>query len=382
MTHLRRGLACVIVLLLALPLSEALCRLFYTPRYQHVPPPTAVYPYSDNPYILRARPFLHFHIPGCRYLQDYGDLRVEYAINSFGFRGPEVAAQPTPGMQRLLMMGDSVVEGAGCEYADTFTARLNAELATRNWEAVGAAIQGASPVYYACNLPRLLALHPHLVLITISQDDFRGDYEHEHKYEEADAMDDAGYLILGREEYRRRTWWPRHWRLTGVIRRWMASSDVQREPTAVEQLIASNLAAREGTPLRFVAMNQTNPARVEQTWRLTQVYLDYVVDQLTARGVTTCAATLHLFPLTSADPAFAEHARLVDEHAVTWARDRGVPCFDLTAALRASAGGAEPLLLPDGHLTSAGHRVVADALSSHLGPQLTADRGSPTIHAP
>jgi lysophospholipase L1-like esterase len=52
------------------------------------------------------------------------DGKIEYAYNSEGFRDAEHAKQKPPGVIRLVVIGDSVTEGAGVEVDEIFTSRL------------------------------------------------------------------------------------------------------------------------------------------------------------------------------------------------------------------------------------------------------------------
>ena len=58
------------------------------------------------------------------------DWNREYQIwkrhNSMGFRGPEFDVKKTPGVTRMMVLGDSMTYGIGVEYEETFCARLDA----------------------------------------------------------------------------------------------------------------------------------------------------------------------------------------------------------------------------------------------------------------
>jgi lysophospholipase L1-like esterase len=68
--------------------------------------------------------FAYIHLAGLR--DTYQE--VEVRINRYGLRGPEFAERKTPGVKRVLILGDSVVFGWGVAYEDTFAARLQATL--------------------------------------------------------------------------------------------------------------------------------------------------------------------------------------------------------------------------------------------------------------
>ena len=70
----------------------------------------------------------------------YGRLLLEsspdgfsftHDLNIYGFRGPDFRADPTPGRRRIVVVGDSVVEGQGASGSDTITAEWS-RLLTRD----------------------------------------------------------------------------------------------------------------------------------------------------------------------------------------------------------------------------------------------------------
>ena len=69
--------------------------------------------------------------PGARVLYDRREYRVEYRVNSRGLRGPERAYERTPGLPRVLALGDSFVEAFMADDARTVTARMEARLGDR-----------------------------------------------------------------------------------------------------------------------------------------------------------------------------------------------------------------------------------------------------------
>lgn len=66
--------------------------------------------------------------PGARATTASG---VKIAINARGFRGPEVEATPTPGVERIVMLGGSEVFGEKLAFADTLPQALEVALASR-----------------------------------------------------------------------------------------------------------------------------------------------------------------------------------------------------------------------------------------------------------
>ncbi|MBN2563720.1 MAG: SGNH/GDSL hydrolase family protein [Phycisphaerae bacterium] len=57
------------------------------------------------------------------------DGRIEYHINRFGLRGPDISSTKEPGTFCVLCLGDSFTFGEGVRYSDTYPARLQRLLA-------------------------------------------------------------------------------------------------------------------------------------------------------------------------------------------------------------------------------------------------------------
>ncbi len=106
-----------------------------------------------------------------------GSLRIHYEINSSGFRGRELA-QPG-GSQRVVVYGDSFIQGEFSRTEDTFTERLGAHLARRTGksvEVVNAGVAGYGPDQELRRMEDELAiLRPDLVIVAIYAGNDFGD---------------------------------------------------------------------------------------------------------------------------------------------------------------------------------------------------------------
>lgn len=77
-----------------------------------------------------------------------------HGLNIYGFRGPDFRIAPTPGRRRILVIGDSVVEGEGVDDASTITASWSRTLAGEGIDAE------------VINLGAIAASLPHLWILT------------------------------------------------------------------------------------------------------------------------------------------------------------------------------------------------------------------------
>jgi hypothetical protein len=325
-----------------------------------VPPPQALNPYGPNHFIRYGRPWLFFHIPGSRYTQERPAYRVDYRINSRGFRGPEPAA-PDARRPRLVVVGDSIVEGHGAEEHQRFT-----ELLT-DWDTVNAGMQGASPIYYAANVERYLDLKPRVILLLLFENDISEDRVRESGIDDWPRLAGPGVLLL------KDRWVSRSALLSQALGN--ARTMLQRFPIGEVEQIAfdSRMEYRpnqEQHELAQISPILVAPSLWDMQWGLTARYLDYFLRRAAAAGVEVRVASLSMVTLQPGQPApFLPHARTLDQKIREWAQARGVPCLSLTTdMLRVHPSELGKLMIPgDGHLSTTGHRWVAERLSTWLG---------------
>lgn len=350
-------LAILLVAGLAAILAETMARVLATPSRLPAPPPSrSLDPYGPNPFIRYCRPFLFTHIPGSRYVQVHDRYRVGYRINAHGFRGPEIPV-PAGGRRRLLVIGDSVVEGHGCPFERTFPAVLNVLLRDRGWEAVNLGVQGAGPVYYALNLERYLALDPDGMLVCLYENDLQGDRLYERQSSAAPILDFPEELVTGT---RGRGWrgsaaWRvflRGWRRVVGDPGWRLLRRCDRRARALG--LEPGAQALDTLP------------RMEEHWSVSTAYLDHLAAACEARGIRFLLSTVFV-PVRGGDRR-RQQERLA-ELAAGWAEERGVPFVPLNEALAralAERGFDDLVIKGDGHLTELGHAVAARALERRL----------------
>lgn len=362
-------LVVLIPLLLFLMLAELMAQLLAPPQVLPEPPPVSLIdPYEPNPYVIRMRPYLYAHLPGSTYTQTRSSYQVSYEINSLGFRGPEISSQKAPHQKRLLVIGDSVVEGHGNEFTEAFPYLLGENLQRSGWEVINGGVQGASPIYYAANLERYLLLQPDAVLIVLYENDLQGDRVREAEYLNLPFFEDSDRL-LGRSTaagLRSSS------RLYGIIHReWQ-----KRTPAPVEQLIRHNLTTwaidQEQVALFRTAPHLVSPAFIDQQWAMSRPYLDHVAAGLQEHHHPLFIANLSTLP---PDSPYAVHARYVDEQVAAWAKEKGLPFLSLLpmmARLYQEKPLSEIIIEDDGHPTSTTHALIEAVLRPWLLDQLKA----------
>jgi len=131
--------------------------------------------YAPDPaalYRLRPGTKARYHYPWMAPAEE-----VEVAINSRGFRGPELS--PRKAGRRVVVYGDSFIEARSTRLEDTFPARLEGELRQRGAgpvEVVNAGVSGYGPDQVLARLDaELLELQPDLVVLGLYAGNDWGD---------------------------------------------------------------------------------------------------------------------------------------------------------------------------------------------------------------
>jgi lysophospholipase L1-like esterase len=124
-------------------------------------------------YLATSNPDLPYRLrPGTT--ARVGNITVR--INSLGLRGAEVAADPSPGRRRILVLGDSVAYGEGLDEGDTLAVRLEGELGMLGQgeaEVLNGAVSGYNTAAELAYLDAVgLALRPQEVILAVSLNDF------------------------------------------------------------------------------------------------------------------------------------------------------------------------------------------------------------------
>ena len=107
----------------------------------------------------RADPILHHSlVPSVDYDRaGWGGQRYRFCTNSLGFRDKSPREVPLkPAGERLVVIGDSFLEGIGIEYEQTVVGLLDARLAARGVEVLNASVASYSPIHYLRKTRHLL----------------------------------------------------------------------------------------------------------------------------------------------------------------------------------------------------------------------------------
>lgn len=143
-----------------------------------------------------------FHKPGVSGWLRTDEFTSYVKFNSRGLRGPEVAIPKPPDTFRVLVLGDSVVEGAQVAYEETMAARLGPALADlaggRRAETVNAGVAGFGTGQQLLFLEREgLAYQPDLVVLVFTIANDVADNSIDVAQRAKLAVDRRPYFVLG-----------------------------------------------------------------------------------------------------------------------------------------------------------------------------------------
>lgn len=268
-------------------------------------------------------------------------------VNSLGIRNAEVPQQKSPGIARVIVLGDSVSAPA-----DGYVSMLRERLQGR-----GEVINAAVPGYTTYQERRLLELYllplkPDLVVLQYCLND---NHQFLHRF-------DAGERMLFTEEARRAlvpsgsgvlAWLARHSYLALRLR--LALLGLQ-----------SRRGAISGPNYPWEDQADVAVAWQDETWKPFEQHLAAMQDELARRDGRLAVLMAPYRPqfdpaLLARDRAYVfKPQRKMAEICAAY----GVPLLDLYPVL--SAHGGSSLFADNYHFNPAGHRLVAASLSDFL----------------
>ena len=341
-------------LLLTCALCESLVWIFNLRNL--IPPPpesTEQDPYTENPYIITCKDFLFFHIPFSNYIQKRADYEVDYKINSHGFRGPEISCSSKNQKKRILLIGDSMVEGHGLDFNSTLPFLMNENLSSFGYEVINVGVQGGSPVYYATNLDRYLQFNPDIVVMMLYENDLWEDRQREQNYNSLEYFDDINKLLSTSKK--------------GFLDNLFISSKIklifnQIEKSAAEQEIDVNIIKvnKNINLLPTSSPFDTKIKSVKENWEMSSKYLDICFNEFTSKKVEFFLVYLNLIPyldlklFPTINPDFKKVSASIDTFSSNWAKGKNIKFLSLSPYIKElflNKNVFDVIIQDDGHPT-------------------------------
>lgn len=361
-------------LVLTYALCESLIWIFNVRNL--IPPPpesTEQDPYTENPYVITCRDFLFFHIPFSNYIQKRGDYEVDYKINSYGFRGPEISCSNKNQKKRILFIGDSMVEGHGLELNSTLPFIMNENLSSLGYEVVNVGVQGGSPVYYATNLDRYLQFKPDIVVMMLYENDLWEDRQRELNYNSLEYFDDIDKLLSTSPK--------------GFLDNLFIYSKIKLifnhiEKSAAEQAIYANIIEVEKNKKLLPTSSpfDTKINLVKENWEMSSKYLDICFNEFASKKVEFFLVYLNLIPyldlklFPTVNPDFKKVSASIDTFSSNWAKGKNIKFLSLspyTKELFLNKNVFEVIIQDDGHPTKETVSYIEEVIREWIFSNLT-----------
>jgi lysophospholipase L1-like esterase len=275
-------------------------------------------------------------------------------VSSRGLYGKEIPARKTPGVPRVLTLGDSVT--VSCDWQkntpETFLARLEQRLAGRV-ELVNAATSGYTIYQERLQLERHLDLEPDLVVLQYTLND---NAKFLHQF-------DADRQILLTEEARKI-----YVENTAGTLGWLAQH--------------STLALRTRFALRQWTKDAEYPwekypgfpqAWSDTSWTLVDEELDRIVELSAASGAPVIVLAAPFGPQFEGQYLQTEREKTTypQRRLAEICASKGVEMIDLLPVFEKSGGAS--LFYDLVHMTAEGHRLTAEALAPAIERAISSD---------
>ena len=340
-------------------------------------------------------PHFHHRLPPNHDTHYYSnEFDVTIHTNSRGLRGPDPVMPKPKDRIRILMLGDSFTFGFPVRDDETFAHLIEQGLQAKGYpvEVVNGGVSSYSPLLeYILLRDELLALEPDIVMVWYDRADLQDDAQYE-----KNLLFNARGEITGADpqyvygHFDRWGWVQGHSLLaawynrkilrtvdkfrilgfTGYMKMWLGG---QRAKVAIARLKTQQRAEDLAMFDRFILIRPTStPELLDRYWPISARYLRMMRDLLAQRGVPMVLAEYPNGVSIGPDQwghgrtywGF-EEGRVYDDAPARdlftrFAASEGLPLILTSPSMQAAAASQVLYYDQDGHMTPAGHRVVAD----------------------
>lgn len=300
---------------------------------------------------------------------------VYLRFNGLGFRGGPASEEKKPGVNRVVVLGDSFIAAVAVDEKDTMTCRLADELSQQvggQWESLNFGVSGHSTANELLNWRRYIRdLKPDiLVHCFFSGNDVADNHPFlEHRPAPFFQLDAGGELQLVPVDQRRAT-----------MTRWL---DENSRLYTWNRDLAIRLCSRitsqvAGVPSRLQVMNSVPPQPFPEAWTMTEKLMQTLAQETAAAGVKLVVVQIPL----QEQVVDADWDRLMKqippEQRGAWDRDyperrlkeicdrAGVPVIPLLDAFRAKYAPATPYTMIEGHWNESANALAASVIAQQL----------------
>jgi lysophospholipase L1-like esterase len=362
------------------------------------------------------------NVPGAKgeFSTDEYDVFLEY--NSHGIRGPERAYDKPSGTYRVVMLGDSFIEGYSVprekRVAEVLEGILGERDQSRRYEVIALGTAGYSTDQELLWLESEgLKYHPDLVVVMFYMNDvwFNGQTAYWRGEKPAFVLEEGGGLRLvnvpvpdrrpasKKKDAKERSGGIRHWiransKLYALANLALENSPELRAALARVGVVSPPADEKEddGGPRvadELSVFQKKEPPATQNAWRVTEALLgrmgetanragaDFVAFHIPFKGVVYPESWSPLLAKLGIPEADLDRERM-REHFTAICESRGLTCIEPTrafqqAARERAAAGERVYYLQDNHWNPAGHRLAAELLANEIQTLPTYARHAP-----
>lgn len=313
--------------------------------------------------------FHHGFVANSSGIDQYGPFRTTYFINSLGMRDGQIrkVALVSPPGGRILLLGDSYMEGVGVDYAETTAGQLAQRLQPKGIEVLNGGVASYCPSLIEARLRSWvkkdgLRFNLACVFIDIS------DLDNELRY----GRDGSGHFLPGNsrafekaiEETENREFWFRKWLREGVEPRFVLWGALARNLRIAYERMGSPGSA---TPYLFSdwpAYRGPLEPWLEKSLKIQLEAMDRVLDLCRTHQADLVLVVYPWFEQIQRQNQEDRHTRFWQD----WAESRKVPYLSLYSEFLPLGARASQFTLDsrDGHWNRQGHELVATRLEAFL----------------
>lgn len=325
----------------------------------------------------------------------YQEWDTIFTVNNLGFRDEPMMIEKPEGVFRILLVGDSFVEGESVNLDQTAAQILERELAEttgKSVEVVNMGVMSYSPIIYQRVIgDKGLLLNPDLVIVAVDMSDFQNDYSY------AKDLDENGNFrnIL----FQQKMGEP-HVALPGIdsgVKFWLRSHSILYSEVAdrTKQLVRKMKHIPEPTVFKvndppsdphFATRSEDNAARFEMWYPFGNSLI--AINKLMEKARIPWIAVTYPYGHQAWGDEWAkgrlkngfESARVYPTTAadllVAFGKDNGFKVINLISAFQKAAENKNNFLYypMDGHFTPLGHKVFAEAIEEEVSDYIAYDR--------
>ena len=318
----------ILILFILFLIAEIFSRLFFKGLdLDIIPEAKKLDPYSGNIYTKEFRPYLHSHIPKSNYIQSRSNYAVKYKINSLGFRGDEIPELKNK--LRIIIIGDSLIEGHGSEIENTIPFILNKEFSDTKYEFINLGVQGASPIYYASNLDRYLQFNPDIILLALYNNDILEDRMKENNLEKLPFLDNPNFFFYNKNLF---------FNLKIVNMLYVAFQKLNQNNESIYKITKENkkllYKELEKYPEQFELLKNMQGRFIPEIYHflfsLSSKYLDYIHSETKKRNIPIIIMNLSFLDLTTKDKNHPHYNnQKFIELTKEWSLKNNIPFFSI-----------------------------------------------------